>query len=111
MTLSRGSSLSGRSPTSLAFLGLALAKIGRTVDAQELLADLKNIAQKAYVSPFHYGLVHLGLEEMDQCFYWLEKAIEERDSMIFLLLISPTFDPLRSDPRYKVLLRKMNLEP
>jgi serine/threonine protein kinase/Tfp pilus assembly protein PilF len=105
-----GISLLRRSPISLAYLGLAYAKVGQTNDAQKILAELQDLAQKAYVSPLHYGMVHLGLGEIDQCFYWLERAIEERDSLIFTLPVSPAFDPLRSDPRYKALLQKMNLD-
>jgi serine/threonine protein kinase/Tfp pilus assembly protein PilF len=106
-----GVSLFKRSPVSLACLGWVYAKAGRTDDAQKLLAELQDVAQKAYVSPYNYGMVYLGLGEIDQCFYWLEKAIDERDSLTFTLPVHPFADPLRSDARYKALLRKMNLEP
>ena len=48
---------------------------------------------------------------MDQAFAWLVKAIEERMGLMFRLKVRPMFDPLRSDPRYAELLRRMNLEP
>ena len=52
------------------------------------------------------------LGEKDKGFDWLEKAFEERDGMIINAVAVPFLsDTLRSDPRYKALLRKMNLEP
>jgi hypothetical protein len=72
---------------------------------------LQSLAQRAYVSSFHFGLIYLGLGDMDKCFDWLEKAAEERDSMIFMLPVNPLLDPLRSHQRYHALLRKMNLGP
>jgi len=99
-----------RSPLSLAILGLASAMAGRTDDAQKLLTELRDLAQESKVAPFYHGLVYLGLDEMNQCFDLLEKAIEERDTWLFLLPVHPTLDPIRSHPRYKALLRKMNLE-
>jgi hypothetical protein len=50
------------------------------------------------------------LGEMDQAYEWLEKAYEERDQQIVWLKVWPLFDPLRSDPRFKAMLKKMNLE-
>jgi hypothetical protein len=50
-----------------------------------------------------------GLGDKDQAFYWLEKAFEERDSAWFpMIKVSPLSDPLRSDPRFQALLRRMN---
>jgi tetratricopeptide (TPR) repeat protein len=106
-----GVSLMGRSPLFLAALGSAYAKAGRIGDAQKILAELQALAQKAYVPSFHFALIYMGLGETDKCLDWLEKAIEERDYMAFLLPVHPLFDPIRAHPRYPALIRKMNLEP
>ena len=45
----------------------------------------------------------------DKAFHWLEKAYEERDGGLVTLTVNPIFDPLRSDPRYKELVRRMGL--
>jgi hypothetical protein len=95
----------------LSSLGAAYALTGRVGDAHKLLAELQDLAQKAYVPPSSFVLIYLGLGEMDQCFDWIEKAVEERDSMIFILPVHPLADPIRSHPRYHALLRKMNLSP
>jgi tetratricopeptide (TPR) repeat protein len=106
-----GVQLFGRSPLNLTWLGFAYANVGRIGDAQKLLAELQALAQKAYMSPFIFVPIYFGLGEMDKCFDWMEKAVEERDSLIFMLPVNPIYDPLRSHPRSQALLRKMNLEP
>ena len=47
--------------------------------------------------------------EKDKAFHWLEKAFEEREGALVYLSVNPIFDPLRSDPRYKDLARRMGL--
>jgi serine/threonine protein kinase/Flp pilus assembly protein TadD len=102
--------LLGRSPHLLGALGFAYARAGRTGEAQRVLAELQDLTHKAYVPPFHFARIHIGLGEMDKALDWLEKAVEEHDSMIFLISIYPLPDPLRSHPRFHALLRKMNLD-
>ncbi len=109
-SLETGVHLLGRTPLSLAFLASAYGRAGRIIEAHKLLAELQDLAHRTYVSPLHLGLVYLGFGDMDACFDWLDKAVEERDSMIFMISVNPLFDPLRSHPRYHALLRKMNLE-
>jgi len=104
--------LTGRSPLALSSLGIAYARAGRLCEAQKLLEELHELAQKTYVQPFGIGLIYMTLGEIDKGFDWLEKAIDERDSLSILhLQVDPLYDPLRSHPRYPALLRKMNLEP
>ena len=55
--------------------------------------------------------LELALGEMDQAFELLEKSIEEREPPAAFTNTEPMFDPLRSDPRYRTLMQKMNLEP
>jgi adenylate cyclase len=51
--------------------------------------------------------VYTGLANQDQVFEWLEKAYEERAVWLVLVKVEPRFDSLRSDPRFKNLLRRM----
>jgi hypothetical protein len=64
-----------------------------------------------YILPTSFAHVHLGLGEFDAAFEWFERAIEERDQTIMPILSYAHLDPLRGDPRFAALLRKMNLEP
>lgn len=76
------------------------------------MKELRDLSQKTHVPHFIFACIYLGLGEFDKCFDWLDKAISDHDSMIILLHhLNPVLsNPLRSDPRYKALPRKMNLE-
>ena len=54
------------------------------------------------------ALISVGLGESDQAISWLERAAEERDGIMPFLNTWPGFDPLRSDPRFQALLKKMD---
>jgi TolB-like protein/Tfp pilus assembly protein PilF len=97
------------SNVSLAWLGYGYATAGRRPEAQKVLDQLMEISKEKYVSSFHRAIVYVGLGEMDQAFEWLEKAYEEH--FIVGFKAQPAFDPLRSDPRFANLLRRMNLQP
>jgi TolB-like protein len=107
----RAVELSGGQPQMMGWLGLNLALAGNTAEARSVLQRLQAIASDAYVSPTCFVWVNLGLGEIDDSFVWMDRAIDERDSIIIPIKTYPSFDPLRSDPRFHALLRKMNLEP
>jgi serine/threonine protein kinase/Tfp pilus assembly protein PilF len=92
-------------------IGLIYAQAGRRGETQKLLQELQELAQKAYVPPSGFASIYLGLGEIDRCFDWLEKAVDERDGFILHIHVDPVYEPLRSHPRFQALLRKMNLEP
>lgn len=53
---------------------------------------------------------HIGLDEWDDAFQWLDRAVETRDPLVMPIKTYPFLDPVRTDARYHALLRKMNLE-
>ena len=55
-------------------------------------------------------MVHVGLGHVDEAFGWLAKAEAQRSFYIGWLKVDPDFDPLRSDPRFAALLKKVGLE-
>ncbi len=65
-------------------------------------------AKRQYVSPTDFAEIHAQLGEKDQAFEWLEKAYEERQGWLIWLKSQPHLDPLRDDPRFQDLLRRMN---
>ena len=100
--------LSGGRPRLLWMMGLVLAMAGRAEEARRVLEDLQGPGRDSYVNPVHVAAIYAQLGEKDAAFKWVEKAVEERVNML-MLKASPVWDPLRSDPRYTALLRRMNL--
>jgi serine/threonine protein kinase/Tfp pilus assembly protein PilF len=104
--------LGGSSSIFLAQLAMAYFLADRIDDSKNLLNKLLDLAQKEYVSPMGIAYIYILFDEKDKAFDWLERAYEERDGMIMNIHVVPLIsNPLRSHPRYKALLRKMNLEP
>ena len=94
---------------SLAFLGYGYAAAGRGLEAQKVLDQLNEISKEKYVPAYHRAIIYAGLGEKDKAFEWLEKGYEEH--FIIAIKVDPVWDPLRSDPRFQDLLRRMNLQP
>jgi len=101
--------LFGRDQTDLSLLGWTYARSGQQSEARKLIAELKEQAKKSYVFPSYLAYIHIALGEQDEALALLEKAYEERDSNMIDLKVDPIYDPLRSDPRFVELLRRMNL--
>lgn len=75
-----------------------------------MILDQRHLASaRAYVSPTSFAWVHLGLNEIDATYKWMDKAIDERDPNINPIKTFPFLDSIRMDPRFPGLLRKMNL--
>jgi TolB-like protein/Flp pilus assembly protein TadD len=89
-------------------LGYAYALEGKRAEAQKVLDQLNELSKQKFVPAIARALVDVGLGEKDKAFEWLEKAYEER--YVIPLKVDPQFDPLRSDPRFADLLRRMNLQ-
>jgi serine/threonine protein kinase/TolB-like protein/Tfp pilus assembly protein PilF len=100
----------GSKPSILGLLGLVYGMAGRMGEAQTFLKELEELARRVYAPPSSFAHVYLGLGEMEKCFDWLEKAVDEHDGIVFNLHVLPYFDSLRSHPRYPALMRKMNLQ-
>jgi TolB-like protein/Tfp pilus assembly protein PilF len=92
------------------FLGQAYAVAGRTEEALNLLAWMKQRASKTYVPPFSIALIYTGLGQNDEAFAWLEKAVVEQSHWRGWFEIIPEFNALRSDPRYADLARRVRLQ-
>ncbi len=102
---------SGGLPFTIGCLGLTLGLSGNAGEARYLLERLHATAEKQYVPPSSFAWIHLGLGEADEAFDWLNRAVDECDQYMMPIKTYGFFDPLRSDPRFLALLRKMNLEP
>jgi TolB-like protein/DNA-binding SARP family transcriptional activator/Tfp pilus assembly protein PilF len=101
--------LSERHPLPLAFLGYLYTITGRQHEARQILAELHEQARHRHVSPAYPAAIHMGLQEHDAAFQWLDRALEARDDWMIFLNVEPVFDPLRSDPRFVRLLTRVGL--
>jgi TolB-like protein/Tfp pilus assembly protein PilF len=107
--LETGVRLSTDSPFALAKLGHGYAMAGRHDDAHSVLHQLVALSSQTYVSPYDIAIVHVGLQETDEAFAWLRRALEQRSLWLGYLSVEPQLDPLRSDPRFQELLRGVGL--
>jgi serine/threonine-protein kinase len=105
LELSRGGA------AALALLGYAHARLGERNQALRILDELGVVSKRIFVTAFFFALVYAGLEDKDQAFMWLEKACEERFNRLAYLKVEALWDPLRSDPRFADLLRRVGIPP
>jgi TolB-like protein len=105
--------VSPRHPYALSGLGYAYAVAGRRAEAQKKLDQLTAISEQKYVPAISRVGVYVGLGDKEKAFEWLAKAYEDRTigSSFAVIKADPIYDPLRSDPRFADLLRRMNLQP
>ncbi len=103
--------LSGGATDYIAARGRAYALAGRRHEALQTLDSLAKVSGQTYVSPYYIALVYTALGDVDRAFGWLDKACEERSSFLFFLKVEPSFDALRSDPRFQILERRMRIAP
>ena len=99
--------LSGRSTETLAGLAQAYASAGTTDPMKAILLELNQRSHKDYVSPYYMAKINAALKDKEQAFIWLERAYEERNPDLIELRAEPAFDPIRTDPRFTDLLRRV----
>ena len=92
------------------WIGIAYASAGQKDKAREALDDLLERSNKGYVPPSGLARLYLVLGENEKGIEWLQKAYEKHDFFLRYLKVERTFDSVRSDPRCKTILQKMNLE-
>ena len=95
-------------PTTQALFAWALGLAGQREEAIAIRTELERRRTQEYFSAFSTALISVGLGEPEQAISWLEKAAEERGPLMPFLNGWPGFDPLRADPRFQALLRRMN---
>ncbi len=108
--LEKSISVSKGSPAATGVLIRAYAHAGRRSDALGLLADLQKRRRAGYIPAAAFVNAYLGLGENDQAFAWLEEAYKEQSNILLFLKIHPYFDPIRADPRFADLVRRVGLD-
>lgn len=107
---SRAVELSGRASSYLAQLGYVYARTGRSNDAMAILRELEERYNRRKASGVLLANVHAGFGNRDEVFAWLEKDFQQQSgSELPSITFRLDFEELRDDPRYKDLLKRMNL--
>jgi TolB-like protein/cytochrome c-type biogenesis protein CcmH/NrfG len=101
--------LSSDHPAIMALYGHTLALAGDRAGARRTLADFHLLAQSRYVSSLYFAAVYTGLGEKSTAMDWLDKAYKERNDRLLYLNVDPMADPLRSEPRFQDLMKRLHL--
>jgi len=108
--LERALALSERNPAVIGVLIRAYAHAGHRTEALRLLGELRRRQQTGYVPAAALVNAYLGLGDNEQAFAWLERAYKEQSSILQYIKVHPFFDPLRGDPRFADLVRRVGLD-
>ena len=106
--LQKARTLSEYNPWTIPDLAQALVAAGRDDEAIELVHELEARSERGYVSPGVMAWLYSGLGQKDEAFEWLETAYEERTWEVVQLRVDKHFDPIRDDPRFQDIVRRMN---
>jgi TolB-like protein/DNA-binding winged helix-turn-helix (wHTH) protein/Flp pilus assembly protein TadD len=96
-------------PSLLSALGHAYAVSGNQVEARKIAIRLQRISKQHYVSAWDMAVLFTGLGDQDSAFRWLEKSYQSRESQLPFLNASHLLDPLRANPRFQKLVRRVGL--
>ena len=95
------------SPRMMGALGHGYALWGKRKEAVAMLHELESLARNRYVSPFESALIHIGLDEREPAFEWLQKACDVRVYELVSALIDPRYDGIRADHRFHSILTRI----
>ncbi len=90
-------------------LAYVLGRSGRPVEAKRALDKLHQLNQQRPVDPASFAWAYTGIGDKDQAFLWLERAYTQHSNSLTSLKVEPGLDPLRSDPRFQLLLQRIGL--
>jgi len=104
--------LAGNELKGVTALGYAYAKAGQPEKAEECIAKLlkrKDLEMQANLN-MDLAIIYLGLEDYDKVFHYLNLAYEDRIGGLIYLNVSPEWAHLKSDPRFKEIIRKIGID-
>jgi adenylate cyclase len=92
-------------------LAITYARAGKRGEAERILARFLAQREKQYISAAAIGLIYGELGRKDEAFLWLERAYKDHDAVLTNIAFSPGSQPLRDDPRFIDLVRRIGLDP
>jgi TolB-like protein len=94
----------------LAMLGYAYGAAGATDGGHAVCRRMEQLANRCYVSPYDWAVLHIGMGEADDALQCLRAALKERSPRMIWLNVEPTFDVLRQDRRLRTIVRRLGVE-
>jgi predicted Zn-dependent protease len=108
--LERAVALSNRTAFFLGMLAYAYAHDHRRPEAEQIVEELQRRRKVDYVTPGAFVYAFSGLGDDDAVLASLEEAYAERANIMKWLKVGTVFDPLRTDPRFQDLVRRVGLD-
>jgi adenylate cyclase len=90
-------------------LGFSEGLAGHPEATRNIIQDFRQLSKTSHVSPYYFGILEMGLGEMDTAYNYLEKAYEEHDGIMIFLAADPVAERAWGDPRFAGLVKKMGL--
>ena len=107
-TMDKVRSLASGNPVTESLAGLVYGLAGQREKAESILATLLKRRKESYAPAFAIANVYRGLGDTERALDWLETSYEAGEPYLQVLRLNPTWDPYRSHPRFKEVLRKVN---
>lgn len=101
---------SGDGPYSLGHVGYAYAHLGQKAAAMNTIVRLEQDVRRDGIGRYEIALVYIGLGNKQEAFKWLEDAYRVHDVGLVYLKVDPCLDPLRSEPEFNDLMRRVGLK-
>ncbi len=101
--------IGGRNSLYLGALAHGYGRAGRTADAERVLAQITEMSQQRYMSPYCFVMAYDALGRVDDALQALEATLEERNAWMWFLPVEPRFDRLRDDPRFVAMVERHGL--
>jgi tetratricopeptide (TPR) repeat protein len=95
----------------IAGLGNVYGLEGRRAQALGELRRLDSLSRTQYVTSYAVALIYTALGQPDSAFAWLDRAVQERTHWLVWLNRDLRWKPLRGDPRFATLVRRVGLPP
>jgi tetratricopeptide (TPR) repeat protein len=96
------------SPWMWSLLAYSYGRAGQQPEAQRALDKLLELNRRQQIAPAGFVMAYIGMGNKEQAFIWLEKAYSQHANLT-TLKVDPIYDPLRGDPRFQDLLRRVGL--
>ena len=90
-------------------LAFAFARSGQAGEAKTWIADHEKRSETSWVPPVGFGLAHAALGDSDTAFEWFERSYQARDFWLVMMNVERLYDPLRSDPRFDDLVKRVGI--